>query len=264
MNRRHLLAALAVLPFASPLMAQTVDMDAAYDVLLARYVVVGTDGINRVDYKGWHASTADRAALNAYVDALAARKPSAMARGEAMAYWGNLYNAITLKVMLDHYPVTSIRKIKSEGSWLDFKSYTGPWRQVRVNVEGKSLSLDMIEHDIMRPTFKDPRVHYVVNCASLGCPNLMPRAWRAATLEADLDAAAIAFIHHPRAVQVLANGTLRVSSIYKWFVADFGGDDAGVLAHLRRYARPELIQRLSGVSKISEDEYDWSINGISR
>lgn len=237
----------------------TADPDAPYDALLRRYVSMGADGITRVDYARWRANSADKAALDAYIAEMSARRPSGMPRADAFAYWGNLYNAVTLKVILDRYPVASIRDIKSD-AWFDPKAYTGPWRQQRVTVEGRRLSLDDIEHEIMRPTFKDPRVHYIVNCASYGCPNLMNRVWRAATLEADLEAAARAFVNHPRGVAVLPNGTLKVSSIYKWFIADFGGDDAGLIAHFRQYAEGALAQRLTGSPRIAEDDYDWSLN----
>jgi hypothetical protein len=249
--------ALSILP-ASYASAQT-DADAPYDALLKRYVSASADGVARVDYKGWKANAKDKAALDAYIAELSQRKPSAMAREESFAYWGNLYNSVTLKVILDRYPVASIRDIKS-GSWFDPKAYAGPWREQRVTVEGRKLSLDDIEHVIMRPTYKDPRVHYVVNCASFGCPNLMNRAWRAATLEKDLDAAARDFINHPRGVTVLPSGSLKVSSIYKWFIDDFGGNDAGLLAHFRKFAAPGLKEKLEKLPKISEDAYDWSLN----
>jgi len=237
------------------------DPDAPYDGLLKRYVKPSPDGVARVDYAAWRANAANRAALDAYIADAAQRRPSTMARDDAMAYWGNLYNAITLKVIIDRYPVASIRDIKSD-SWLDPKAYSGPWRQPRVTVEGRRLSLDDIEHAIMRPTFKDPRVHYIVNCASYGCPNLMNRAWRAATLEADLDAGARAFINHSRGVAILPSGTLRVSSIYKWFIEDFGGNDAGLIAHFQAYAEPALKRHLSTSPRIAEDDYDWSLNRI--
>lgn len=250
-----------VLAQGSPAWAQG-DADAPYDALLRRYVKPGADGVARVNYAGWRANAADRAALDAYIAEMAQRQPSAMARGEALAYWGNLYNAVTLKVVIDRYPVASIRDIKSD-SWLDPKAFSGPWRQPRVTVEGRKLSLDDIEHAIMRPRFKDPRIHYVVNCASYGCPNLLNRAWRAATLEADMDAAARAFINHPRGVTVLPTGGLRVSSIYKWFIEDFGGNDAGLLAHFNRFAGPALKQQLATSPQIVADAYDWSLNRIS-
>ena len=232
---------------------------APFDALLKRYVQPGADGVNRVDYGRWAASAADRAALSAYIDALAAARPSTLQRNAAFAYWANLYNAITLKVILDRYRVASIRDIKSDGLF-DPKAYLGPWRTKRVTVEGKRLSLDDIEHETMRPTFKDPRVHYSVNCASIGCPNLPTAAWRAASLDADLDAAARAFVNHRRGAEVMAGNKLRVSSIYKWFRDDFGADDAAVIAHLKRFAAPELAAKLAQVSAVGEDQYDWSLN----
>lgn len=271
LNRRRLMqlgcavvAALALaIPGSAPGSAQDHrGMNAAYDALLKRYVLPNPDGVNRVDYARWKASAADVKALDDYIAALSSTQPSRLSRNEAFAYWANLYNAITLKVVLDRYPVKSIRDIKSDGLF-DPKAYIGPWRTKRVTVEGRQLSLDDIEHEIMRPTFKDPRVHYAVNCASFGCPNLPPKAWDAATLDVDLDAAARDFVNHLRGAAVLPGNKLRVSSIYKWFRDDFGRDDAGVIAHLRKYARPDLARRLEKVTAIAEDQYDWSLNGIA-
>lgn len=255
---KSLLAALAALFFAAaPAQAD----DASYDALLARYVSASADGINRVDYRAWSASRADRAALDAYVHELEDQRPSTLARDRAFATWVNLYNAVTLQVVLERYPVASIREIRSEGTGLDPRALMGPWRAKRVTVEGRRLSLDDIENTILRPSFHDPRVHYAINCASIGCPNLMNRAWRAETLDADLDAAARAYVNHPRGVSVNADGSLRVSSVYRWFRADFGNSDAGVIAHLRRYASPALAARLGGATRIAGNGYDWALNG---
>jgi hypothetical protein len=263
MNRRHVLLAAAGLVATGLLRPRSANAEAAdevYAALLKTYATMDGD-LLRVDYARWSKSREDRAKLDAYVADLATRKPAQMPRAEAFAYWANAYNAITLKLILDRYPVASIRDIRSEGSLFDLKAYTGPWRQRRITVEGRTLSLDDIEHEVMRPTFKDPRVHYSVNCASVGCPNLKRTPWSAATLERDLDAAARAYINSPRGVDVRADG-LHVSAIYKWFVADFGGNDDGVLKHLRQYAEGPLAQALAkpGV-KIAGDFYDWSLNG---
>ncbi len=255
---RMFLAALAALFLAvSPAAAD----DAAYDALLGRYVSASADGVNRVDYARWSANAADRAALDAYVSELSGQRPSAFARERAFAYWVNLYNAVTLQVIIERYPVRSIRDIRSEGTGLDPRGLIGPWRTRRLTVDGRRLSLDDIENTILRPTFNDPRVHYAINCASIGCPNLMARAWRAETLEADLDAAARAYVNHARGVNVNADGSLRVSSIYRWFRADFGGSDATVITHLRRFVSPELERRLANATRIAAYGYDWSLNG---
>jgi hypothetical protein len=253
-----LLAALALLLL---LVTPAAADDAAYDALLARYVSASVDGVNRVDYARWVASQADRAALDVYVTELERQRPSAMPRDQAFAYWANLYNAVTLQVVLERYPVRSIRDIRSEGTGLDPRGLVGPWRTRRVTVEGRRFSLDEIENAILRPTFNDPRVHYAINCASIGCPNLMTRAWRAETLNADLDAAARAYVNHARGVSVAANGDVRVSSIYRWFREDFGTSDANVIAHLRRYASPELAARLQNATRIAGHSYDWALNG---
>jgi Protein of unknown function, DUF547 len=262
MNRREIVfgvAGFAAAGLIRPATARAEGTDAMYAALLKSHASLDGDLV-RVDYARWSKSREDRAALDAYVAELATRKPAQMSRAEAFAFWANAYNAITLKVVLDRYPVASIRDIRSQGSLFDLKAYTGPWRQQRISVEGRALSLDDIEHEVMRPTFKDPRVHYTVNCASVGCPNLKRTPWAAATLERDLEAAARAFINSPRGVEVRADG-LHVSSIYKWFIADFGGNDEGVFKHLRQYADAPLSQALARPGlKIAGDVYDWTLN----
>lgn len=259
-SRRSLMAAALAITALPKRAAGADDGDGPFANLLRKYITTGNDGINRVDYRRWHADAQDRMALAAYITTLTGERPSQMARPQALAFWANLYNSLTLKVILDHYPVKSIRDIASKSSLLDLKALIGPWRTQLVQIEGKSLSLDDIEHGIMRPTFADPRVHYAVNCASIGCPNLQPAPWRAATLDGDLDAAARAFVNHPRAVAVKADGSLKISSIYRWFIADFGGKDAGILRHLRQFANADLARHLAGTPRISEDGYDWTLN----
>jgi Protein of unknown function, DUF547 len=255
-------------PFAAAIMtvamtgtslpARAADTD-AYDRLLSRYVVASADGINRVRYAAWKASPDDVRALNAYVSSLERDRPSRMTRDERLAHWINLYNAVTLQITIENYPVRSIRDIRSQT--LDPRGLIGPWRTPRVSVEGRRLTLDQIENAILRREFDEPRIHYAINCASIGCPNLAGRAWRAETMDTDLTAAARTYINHPRGVSIDAEGQVRVSTIYRWFAADFGGDDAGVLTHVRRYASPELQRRLAGAAAISNYGYDWALNG---
>ena len=234
--------------------AATASIDhSAWDGLLQRHVHDSPDGINRVDYRGL--AGADRAALDSYVAALAATPISRYGRDEQQAFWTNLYNAVTVQVILDHAPVDSIRDIDiSPGLFAD-----GPWGKALVTVEGEPLSLDDIEHRILRPIWRDPRVHYAVNCAALGCPNLQRRAFTAANSESLLETGATAYVNHPRGAQVAA-GRLTVSSIYVWFQEDFGGSDIGVIGHLRRYAANDLAARLAGISRIADDRYDWRLN----
>jgi hypothetical protein len=223
-----------------------------WDRILAQYVSLGADDIARFDYAA--VTEADRAALEAYLGALTATAPTTLARDDQLAYWINLYNALTIRVVLDHYPVASIRRIKF-GRLL----VLGPWGEELIEVEGSMLSLDNIEHDIIRPIFADPRIHYGVNCASLGCPDLRTEAYEGARIDEQLDEAARAFVNHPRGARV-ANGRLHVSSIYHWFQEDFGGNDAGVIEHLLQHAEPNLAAALEGVDRIARHSYDWDLN----
>jgi hypothetical protein len=229
---------------------------AAWNDFLARYVVAGDDGINRVAYG--RVLPADHEALSLQIAALAGLPITSYRRAEQQAYWINLYNALTVRVVLDHYPVASIRDIKL-GGLLSF----GPWSGKLLHIEGEEVSLDDIEHRILRPFWHDPRLHYALNCASLGCPNLAARAYEAATMERALDAAARGYVNHPRGARV-EGGELFVSSIYRWYAADFGGSDAAIIAHLRRYAAPPLAQALAPITAIAGDRYDWSLNDAKR
>ncbi len=225
----------------------------AWQRLLESYLAPGTDGVNRFAYG--RVSPADREALNAYVARLAATQVSALKRAEQLAYWVNLYNALTVRLVLDHYPVASIRDIAiSPGLFA-----VGPWDKALIEVEGEAVTLNDIEHRILRPIWGDPRIHYGVNCASIGCPDLQARAFTAETAEALLEAAARAYVNHPRGARIEA-GRLTVSSIYAWFQEDFGGTEAGVIAHLKRYAGPELAKALEAVTNIEDYEYDWTLN----
>jgi len=234
---------------ASP---QTVD-HRAWGALLERYRVAGADGVARMRYAA--VTPGDREALKQYVARLEAADVDALGRGEQFAYWVNLYNAATLRIVLDHYPVKSIRDISLGGGLFE----TGPWGAKVVAVKGERLSLDDIEHRILRPLWRDPRIHYVANCASIGCPDLPARPLTGATAEAMLEDAARAYINHPRGVSV-RGGRIIASSIYRWYKEDYGGNERSVLAHLRRYAAPALAAQLAGASEIDRYDYDWRLN----
>ncbi|MBT8423125.1 MAG: DUF547 domain-containing protein [Gammaproteobacteria bacterium] len=223
----------------------------AWQGLLDTYLQEGATGVNLFDYAA--VTAADRARLQGYLDALAATDPRALRRNEQFAYWVNLYNALTVAVVLDHYPVKSIRRIK--GGLLRL----GPWNEPLFNLQGQSLTLNDIEHRILRPLFKDPRIHYAVNCASMGCPDLAAQAYTAEALEEQLDEAARSFINHPRGVQPDGK-RLRLSSIYDWYGADFGADREGLLNHLSQYAEPDLAAALDGFNGRIRYDYDWRLN----
>ena len=227
----------------------------AWSELLGKYVKPGADGINRVAYAS--VTTNDKARLAEYLSKLQRIGISTFSRAEQRAYWINLYNATTIKTVLDSYPVKSIRSINISPGWFE----RGPWGAKMLKVEGEELSLNDIEHRILRPIWKDPRTHYAVNCASLGCPNLATQAYTALLMEGMLDDGARAYVNHPRGVE-FRDHLLYVSSIYKWFASDFGGA-SGVLAHLLQYARPELADDLRDQKSIVGDHYNWDLNDAS-
>ncbi|MEM7291970.1 MAG: DUF547 domain-containing protein [Pseudomonadota bacterium] len=236
-----------------PASSETVD-HMPWAQFLFRHVRTNTDGINRVDYA--NVSTDSRDNLDAYLNQLQQVEITRYSRDEQRAYWLNLYNALTVKVILDNFPVESIKDIKS-----GFFS-PGPWQLELATVEDVAITLDDIEHRILRPIWRDPRIHYGVNCASLGCPNLLENAFSAANTDQLLDDAAQDFVNHSRGADVVG-GKLRVSSIYQWFVDDFGGNDAGVIAHLKQHAEPKLAQALENVNSIDQDSYDWALNSLA-
>ncbi|MBO9411970.1 MULTISPECIES: DUF547 domain-containing protein [unclassified Ruegeria] len=223
-----------------------------WTAFLNRYVAPDAQGVNRVAYG--QVSADDRARLDGYLDDLQAVDPAALTRDQQLAYWINMYNAVTVDVILENYPVASIRDIK------DGPLSIGPWNRPIVTVAGQSLTLNEIEHRIIRPEFNEPRIHYALNCAAVGCPNLMDRAWQADTLERDFAAAEHAYINDPRGVRFNDNGGLILSKIFIWFREDFGPNEQAVLTYVRTVADPDLEARLQDVSRVSAYKYDWALN----
>jgi Protein of unknown function, DUF547 len=234
-----------------PRATMTVD-HSAWQKILDRYVAPSPDGINLFAYG--RVSASDRKALKAYLSALQAVKVTTLNADEQRAFWINFYNALTIDVVLDHYPVKSIRDISLGGFFT-----VGPWKKELLVVEGRKLSLDNIEHDILRKVWRDPRVHYAVNCASMGCPNLMAKPFTAVTLDRMLTHGARGYINHPRGARV-DGGKLYLSQIYSWYRKDFGTTDAEVIRHIAVYAEPKLKKQLAGIDAIAGYDYDWSLN----
>jgi len=224
-----------------------------WNCLLARYTVTDAVGVNRLRYRAVTAQ--DRNALKGYLQYLQSVDTRTLNRNEQLAFWFNLYNARTVDIVLDNYPIRSIRQVK-----MKFTDFVGPFDDPgAVTVLGKSLSLNDIESGIVRPVWKDPRIHYALNCASYGCPNLAPQAWTAADLDGRLNGAAYEYINSDRAIRSGVFG-VKVSKIFKWYKDDFGGSDQAVLNHLRQYANPTTLQKLQGRQSIRGHFYDWSLN----
>ncbi|MGB3625174.1 MAG: DUF547 domain-containing protein [Henriciella sp.] len=226
----------------------------AWGEILDTFVTASPDGLNRVDYGALKASQTDRAKLDAYIEQYADLNFDSLSRDEQFAAWANLYNAVTVRYIVEEYPLSTIKP------WYS----SGPWKKIKVTADGREISLNGIEHDVLRVQWSDdPRLHYAINCASYGCPNLRRSPWQAETLDADLDDAARDYINHPRGVTVEARG-LQVSSIYDWFRKDFGGSEKAVIDHLVQHASPQLAEKIRANPDIRDHEYDWSLNGTDQ
>ena len=233
----------AVILSASPVAGAVVD-HGLYAQLLNSYVHEG-----QVSYDGFKQ---DESKLDRYLAMLETIDPQDLTAEERFAFYANAYNAWTIKVILSKYP--NISSIKELGIF-----NTGPWRKKLVRLDGQVLSLDNIEHDILRPQFKDPRVHFAINCAAYSCPPLRSEPYVGSRLDDQLDEATRAFINHPGR-NYMDGDTLYVSKIFKWFAEDFNGDPA---AFVRRYAQGRFKTELSARGdsvKVKYLPYDWSLN----
>ena len=226
---------------------------AAWQNLIDSYLVTDhPSGIYRFDYAALKANAEDFKALRDYLFSLTSLDPRTYSKKEQFAYWVNLYNALTVYVVTGRYPIESIKDIKS--GLIDY----GPWNKELITIAGQKVTLNHIEHGILRPIWKDPRIHYAVNCASLGCPNLCPEVYTADNAERLLEKSAKEYINHPRGATI-EDGELKISSIYDWFNIDFGGTNEGVFEHLKKYANQDLAMQLDGFTDFVDD-YDWALN----
>ncbi len=226
----------------------------AWTALLARYVVDG-----QVDYRGMKAHSGP--ALDAYLRDLEAVDPTAYApltREQRLAFWVNAYNAYTVKLILQHHPLRSIRRI----GWLPLAAFTQRFIPLRA-VGERPLSLMAIEHTHLRRELGDARIHFAIVCASKSCPRLRSEAYRASAIDAQLDDAARGFVRDGARNRIEpATGTAKVSRIFKWFRGDFTRDGGTLGGYLARYAEPEAAELLR---RKGDDlgflRYDWGLNG---
>ena len=246
---------------AAPLPAPAQSMShATWDRLVRAHV---RDGL--VDYDAFQRS----AEFQQYLSALAATNPSGMSRNDQLAYWINAYNAYTIELINKHNERGSIRNInKSFGGLV--KAY-GPWREKLAVVGGRAYGLDEIEQDILRKRYQEPRIHFALVCAAMGCPPLRSEAFTGARLDAQLDDQARAFVlRSPDKNRVdVAARTVHLSPIFVEFrdyIKDFGGSEAAVGKYIARYfpAGPERQLLEGGDFKVVKTRYDWALNKQSR
>ena len=221
--------------------------------VLTTYIKTDETGLNLFDYQ---AAANNPANLHAYLHDMLSIDPRAYAKIEQYAYWINLYNALTVDLILDNYPVSSITKVSEK--LFQF----GPWDDQVAEIAGEVLTLNDIEHRILRPIWADLRIHFAVNCASIGCPNLQTKAFTSANIESLLNSSARDYLSHPRAASFNGLGFLVLSSIFDWYAEDFGDNEEEVLKKLSEYAPTELAEELVNYSGFIFYEYDWDLNDI--
>jgi len=216
-----------------------------YGELLRKYVI---DGV--VDYQGFK-NEEDK--LDQYLKILENTNSTALSHDEQFAFYINAYNVWTIKLILSGYP--GIKSIKDLGN-----VFRSPWKKKICRIDGGIITLDDIEHKILRPRFRDPRVHFAIVCASKSCPPLISEPYRGRVLNQQLDNSARAFINNPERNRLEGN-MLYVSSIFKWFAEDFNDD---IIGFFRKYVPDEVkskLERNRDWIKIKYLSYDWSLNG---
>lgn len=250
-SMKTLLSSLFAMALAITASAQT-----AFDHTHMAFTAILQSQVNheRVDYAALKKNSAP---LKSYLDTLSAVQEAefkSWGKSQRLAFLINLYNAATLQLVLDHYPVKSIKDI---GGF-----FSGPWKQPVVRAFKKTFTLDQIEHDMIRPQYNEPRAHFAVNCASIGCPALRAEAYDAARLNEQLDEQGRAFLGTTSKNRVDAkSGTLYLSPIFKWFAEDFT-DEAGTV---EKFVAPyfnetDRVTILSGSLEIEYTDYSWALN----
>jgi hypothetical protein len=200
-----------------------------------------------------------------YVELLKGTNPSALAGDkERLAFWINAYNAFTIKVVCDHYPLESIKDLSTGILGSEYLTRTSVWDKPYVEIGGESLSLNDIEHGIIRKRFDDARIHFALVCAAKGCPPLRREAYLASRLDEQLDDQARAFLGQTDKNRIdLGSGKLYLSAIFKWYEGDFTRSGTPLSAYVARYlpepAASYLRNRADGIT-IEYTSYDWSLN----
>lgn len=208
---------------------------AAWDALLQKHV----NSVGNVNYAG---VKSDVSKLNDYLKTLSDNPPKVnWSKADQLAFWINAYNAFTVKLIVDNYPVKSIQDL--EGG--------KPWDVKWIKIGAKTYSLNEIENDIIRPTFKEPRIHFAVNCAAASCPPLLNKAWTAENLEANLTKQAKKFINNSKYNQITSR-SVKVSKIFDWYGEDFDN----LVNYLNKYSNTKIQSN----AKVGFAEYDWSLN----
>lgn len=216
-----------------------------YDILLKKHVNVA----GNVDYKGF---IKDSTLFNEYLDLLSTTPPSKKwTKDEKLAYWINAYNAFTIKLIINNYPVESIKDLHPPAS---IGIINGIWHKKFFQIGGNDMNLNAIEHKILRPKFEEPRIHFAIVCASKSCPKLLNEAYIAERLQDQLTQQAEDFLADDFRTKISAD-KIQISKIFNWFKGDFT-EEGSLIEFLNQYS-PTAIKSDAAVSYL---DYDWSLN----
>ncbi len=219
-----------------------------WDSLLQKHV--SPDGW--VDYKGFQS---EKERLDKYLELLQKNHPNKdnWTRDERLAYWINAYNAFTVKLILDNYPVQSIKDIKNGIPFVNTV-----WDIKFIKIEGEEYDLNNIEHGIIRPKFNDARIHFAVNCASVSCPTLLNEAYTAAKLNKQLDLQARKFLSDRFRNPTVEPKKLRLSKIFSWYGTDFKKEGT-LIEYLNKFSEVQIEAN----ADIEYVDYDWNLNEVA-
>ncbi len=211
-----------------------------WDVLTRKHI--SADG--KVNYAGF---LSDKKQVEQYLNELKEMHSELTSwnKRKQLAYWINMYNAVTVKLIIDNYPVSSITELKGGK----------PWDTPLIELSGTSYTLNVIENKIIRPKYKEPRIHFAVNCAAKSCPKIMNKAWTEHNLERALTAQTKAFLAN-KEQNTLQENNLVISKIFDWYKADFGASNQGIIEFINTYSNKEIDLNAT----VSFNEYDWSLN----
>ena len=219
---------------------------APFDELLQKHV----DEQGLVSYKGFQA---DRAKLKSYLSSLESTPPQqSWTRDQTLSYWINAYNAYTIELILQHYPVASIKDI---GSTIKIPFVNTPWDIKFINIGGEEYDLNNIEHGIIRKEFDEPRIHFALVCAALSCPKLQNRAYLPETLDEQLTKAAKEFLANSNKNEFKNEKSAKLSKLFNWYGGDFKKNGT-LIEYINKYAPTQL----SAKANISWQDYDWTLN----
>lgn len=215
-----------------------------WDGLLKKHV----DSTGFVNYRGM---IRDSSELNRYLQLLENAHPNDKfwSRNEQMAYWINAYNAFTIQLIVRNYPVKSIKDIKNGLAFVN-----SVWDIKFIRIQGFNYDLNNIEHNILRPVFRDARIHAAINCASFSCPRLLNKAFTAQNLESQLDTVMRDFVNDPLRNRI-GSEKAEISEIFKWFKGDFEREGS-LRDFLNRYSKFKLTES----TEIMHIDYNWALN----